>query len=122
MGLLSWLSGSKKIQNERRRIPRAVGTSVMIEIEGAALQVDNWSPSGFVCKGYTGGADSGARIDVALCYPGRDGREKLALPAVVVRHDPQRGALAAKFCDMTAENSTTLVQLFRGNIDINSFA
>jgi hypothetical protein len=76
--------------------------AVTFAFDGGLCAARCWGFGGFAARGYRGRLSAGALITVDAVGAGSGPLTPVAVPARVVRADPERGELAVSFLDLDA--------------------
>ena len=96
---------------DRRRESRKDAPGGMVEIDGRAYPVANWSHSGFLAGSYAGDRKAGDRVDITFTVEPGDGRTfAFTCKATMVRVDPEARKLVGAFVAMDAATRAKLAR------------
>ena len=96
----------------RRWAERELTSGGTVKIDGQSLPLIDWSASGFLATSYVGDHRRGNRVKVrfAAALPARE--LEFSCRAIVIKADPQRGELAAKFVGISDEAKSVIAEHF----------
>jgi hypothetical protein len=96
----------------RRWAERQTTTGGTVEIDGQSLPLIDWSASGFLATSYAGDHRRGNRVKVRFAASLPDRKLEFSCRAIVIKADPERGELAAKFVGISDEAKSVIAEHF----------
>ncbi len=96
----------------RRWAERDSTTGATVELDGQSLPLIDWSASGFLATFYAGDHRRGNRVTVRFAASLPDRELEFSCRAIVIKVDPERGQLAAKFVGIGDQAKSVIAEHF----------